>query len=133
MHEAQSEFEVISWEPSAWENAPAAHAELGETRVVKRFIGAISGESEARLLTARTSDHTATYVAIEAFTGEVDGRAGGFTLAHSSTILDGVPVSDYFLVVPDSGTGELEGINGTGSFRVDDAGHHVTLRYDLVR
>ena len=51
-------------------------------------------------------------------TNTLDGRSGSFALPHSGTMTR---------VVPDSGTGELEGLEGTMTIRVDDGRHEYAL------
>ena len=70
-----------------------------------------------------------SYVAIETFTGTLDGRKGSFALAHSGTMQGGKAVL-HVEVVPDSGTGELTGL--TGTMTIDPTrGHAYVFEYTL--
>ena len=59
------------------------------------------------------------------------GRSGGLVLQHDGTLEGGTAKIDW-LVVPGSGTGELSGLRGEGSFAVGHAAPHaVTLDFDF--
>ena len=49
--------------------------------------------------------------------------AGSFVLQHSATMARGTPKASI-AVVPDSGTGELQGISGTMTITVGPDGSH---------
>jgi hypothetical protein len=63
------------------------------------------------------------YVAIERVSGSLEGKSGSFLLQHSSTMTRGVPKQHIF-VIPDSGTGELTGLTGTMTIRIESSGAH---------
>jgi hypothetical protein len=81
---------------------------------------------------AYAHEGSAAYVGVERVTGRVNGRSGSFLYLHSATASgDGQPAS--WSVVPDSGTGELQGLRGQA--RIDilpDGGHVFTLDYELA-
>lgn len=58
-----------------------------------------------------------------------------FNVVHSSTVEggpNGAGASEFFRIVPGSGTRALSGITGTGALWVDaDGTHHFRLDYDL--
>jgi hypothetical protein len=62
---------------------------------------------------------SAGYVAIERVTGTLRGRSGSFALQHSSTMTRGKPLQSV-IVVPDSGTGELAGLEGSMFIEIAD-------------
>jgi hypothetical protein len=70
------------------------------------------------------------YVAMERVTGTLKGRAGSFVLQHSGTMTRGTPTLSV-TVVPDSGTGQLEGITGTLTIKVDQGKHSYEFEYTL--
>jgi Protein of unknown function (DUF3224) len=57
---------------------------------------------------------------------------GTFVFQHGGTIsAEGSHIAG--LIVPDSGTGELEGLRGRGDIAVDDEGvHRLALDYELA-
>ena len=75
------------------------------------------------LATQTETPGSAGYVALERVTGTLKGRSGSFVLQHSATMHRGIPVSSIS-VVPDSGTGELQGISGKMTIAVAADGAH---------
>jgi hypothetical protein len=81
------------------------------------------------MLTATTAVRgSAGYVAIEHVDGTLGGRRGTFVLQHSGTMAGGAQ-SLTITVVPDSGTGELEGLSGELAITVEEGGKHL---YDFA-
>lgn len=72
----------------------------------------------------------AGYVAIEVVTGTLAGKKGSFalqqmaTMSASGTKMEGV-------IVPGSGTGELQGISGRFAIIVAEGKHSYTMEYEL--
>ncbi|WP_341774345.1 DUF3224 domain-containing protein [Burkholderia gladioli] len=91
--------------------APGASA-IGRHAIEKTYHGGLTGHSLGEMLSAgQAQQGKAGYVAIESFEGTLDGRSGGFALAH----LGEMDAGSEFLrigIVPGSGTGELAGIKG---------------------
>jgi len=97
----------------------------------KRFAGDLEGTSKGQMLAAMTSvAGSAGYVAIEQVTGALGGRSGGFVLQHSGTMTRGTPQLTVS-VVPDSGTGELQGLTGTMQIIVEEGRHSYVFDYTL--
>ena len=104
---------------------------LNRNAVYKRFSGGMAGSSEAQMIAAFTgTPGSAGYVAIEHFTGSVDGKPGSFVLQHSGTMNRG-DAQLTVTIVPDSGTGELTGISGTLEIENDEGEHSYVLDYEL--
>jgi hypothetical protein len=83
------------------------------------------------MLTAGTPvKGSAGYVAIERVSGTLHGRGGTFILQHSGTMTRGAPHL-VVTVVPDSGTGELEGLAGTMTIDIRDGAHSYAFAYSL--
>jgi hypothetical protein len=98
----------------------------------KVFEGALAGEARGQMLATRTATPgSAGYVALDRFEGALDGRSGGFSLQHSGT-MDRGTASLSITVVPDSGTGELAGLQGTLAIRIEDGGHFYDFDYRIV-
>ena len=90
----------------------------------KKFHGDLEATSRGQMLAAGTGiEGSAGYVAIEKVDGTLHGRHGTFILQHSGTMTRGAP-GLTIRVVPDSGTGELEGISGTMSIVIGAGGAH---------
>lgn len=107
---------------------------VGVATMRKEYEGEVTGRS-ATLFTS-AFDHargTGTYVAMESFEGVLDGLEGAFNFAHSATTLGEGRQSEFFVIVPSSGTGELAGITGTGGMAVDaDGTHRIWFDYELA-
>ncbi len=103
---------------------------LNRNVVRKEFSGDMVGASEAQMIAAFTgTPGSAGYVAIEHFTGSVDGKSGSFVLQHSGVMNRG-DAQLTVTIVPDSGTGELAGISGTLEIDNDEGQHSYVLGYD---
>lgn len=135
MHAAGT-FTVAAFDPTDLTPAPAIETGLavGVSTMTKEYSGEVAGRS-ATLFTAAfdQASGVGTYLAMESFEGTLGGRTGTFNFAHSATTAgDGGRQGDYFVVVPESGTGELTGITGAGGMAVDpDGTHRIWFDYDL--
>jgi hypothetical protein len=126
---ATGNFEV-RLQALAFEGADAPFR-LGRMSIDKQIFGDLVATTQGQMLSAMTATPgSAGYVAIEKVTGTLHGRRGSFVLQHSSTMQRGVP-SQSIVVVPDSGTDELTGLEGT--FRIDivDGKHLYAFAYRL--
>lgn len=72
----------------------------------------------------------AGYVAMEVVTGTLGGKHGSFALQHSAT-MDQSGQRMNIQVVPGSGTGELKGIAGTFTIKIESGVHSYDLDYTL--
>jgi hypothetical protein len=73
---------------------------------------------------------SAGYVALERVTGKLLGKSGSFVLQHSSIMSRGEPTQSI-TVIPDSDSGELEGLKGTMSVRIEDKQHFYDFEFEL--
>ena len=104
---------------------------LSRNAVSKTFHGEMAGTSEAQMIAAFTATPgSAGYVAIEHFTGSVEGKSGSFVMQHSGLMNRG-DAQLTVTIVPDSGSGELTGISGTLDIDNIDGQHSYALNYDL--
>jgi Protein of unknown function (DUF3224) len=105
---------------------------LGRMLLDKQFHGDLEATSKGTMLSASTSvKGSAGYVAIELVKGSLRGRAGTFVLQHSGTMTRGVPQLSVS-VVPDSGTGQLEGLVGKMAIHMADGRHRYDFEYALA-
>ena len=103
---------------------------LNRNAIRKEFSGDVAGTSEAQMVAAYTATPgSAGYVAIEHFSGSVDGKSGSFVLQHSG-LMDRGEAALTVTIVPDSGTGELAGISGTLEIDNDAGEHSYVLEYE---
>ena len=112
--------------------APAfEESAIGRMSIDKQFHGDLEGTSKGEMLAAQTGvKGSAGYVAMERVTGTLAGRTGTFVLQHSGTMNRGAAHLDLN-VVPDSATGQLEGLTGTMSIDIRDGKHFYTFAYSL--
>jgi len=120
----------VSLKPLPMDNEPGSEM-LGRMSIDKQYTGDLDGASKGQMLTGGTAIKTsAGYVAIELVTGTLKGRKGSFILQHTGVMNRGAP-SLVITVVPDSGTGQLEGIRGTMAIKIDGGKHSYELNYTL--
>lgn len=103
---------------------------LGRLLIDKRFAGDLAATSRGQMLAFRAGvEGSAGYVALEQVTGTLRGRAGSFVLQHSGTMERGAQRLSV-TVVPDSGSGELEGL--AGEMRIVVAGGRHSYEFDYT-
>ena len=106
-----------------------ANKNMARMSIDKQFHGDLEATSKGEMLSAATSvKNSAGYVAMEQVTGTLQGRSGSFVLQHNATMNRGTPQLSI-TVVPDSGTGELEGITGQMDIKIEPGGKHF---YDFA-
>jgi hypothetical protein len=83
------------------------------------------------LTTGISASKSGAYIAMETFTGTLQGKTGGFALHHTGIMRNGTP--DLTInVVPDSGTGQLTGITGKMTIIIAaDGKHSYDFEYTL--
>jgi uncharacterized protein DUF3224 len=126
-------IEMKSWEETTWDGK--AHNEVtGAKQTVGVMVGAYHGALEAtgetRFVMTYTDDDHCSTVGHELVSGTLDGRTGTFVLQHIGRYEDGT-VSGGFTVVPESGTGELAGLSGSGGITWE-AGQSGVYTVDYV-
>ena len=107
-------------------------APVGRMTIDKQFHGELTGTSKGQMVMASSPSvkGSAGYVAIEKVTGTLNGRHGTFYLQHTGTMTRGA--GDLSItVIPDSGTDELEGLQGTMNIHIADGKHSYEFEYDL--
>jgi hypothetical protein len=124
MH-VEGTFEVtMTGEPPALE---AEGITLGRARFDKVFAGPLSATGVVHGVIVRTTDPAVrAYVAMERIEGELEGKRGSFLVAHHA-----VGTSFTLTIMPGSGRGELAGITGTMSIRIEDGLHFYAVDYQL--
>ncbi len=105
---------------------------LGRMSIDKQFHGDLEGTSKGFMLSSAATvvKGSGGYVAMERVTGKLKGRAGSFVLQHSGTMTRGTPELSV-TVVPDSGTGQLEGLAGKMTIKIDEGKHSYEFEYTL--
>jgi hypothetical protein len=127
MAHASGEFEVKMIPQPAEDKAP-----VGKFSLDKKFHGDLEGTSKGEMLAIMTTvQGSAGYVAMEQVTGTLKGRSGTFALQHTGTMTRGAPQLSV-TVVPDSGTGQLVGLSGQMTIKVEGDKHSYEFEYTLA-
>lgn len=104
---------------------------LNRMSIDKTFHGELNASSKGEMLSAMTPvKGSAGYVAIEQVSGKLAGKKGSFVLQHFG-IMDKGEDRLILEVVPDSGSGELEGLSGTMAIIIEDGKHLYEFEYEL--
>jgi hypothetical protein len=119
-HQIQGPFDVKLL-PQEDANDPSGIARL---LLDKAFHGELEATSRGQMLGMRTANNTSGgYVAMEKVTGTLGGKQGTFHLMHYGVGRRGTNTLTLE-VVPDSGTGALEGLSGSMRIVIKDGGAH---------
>lgn len=129
MTHARGTFEVtLTPQPSSDSPQAATHVRMS---IDKQFHGDLEATSKGEMLAAGTAvKGSAGYVAIEKVTGALGDRTGTFILQHSGVMTRG-DGQLTITVVPDSGTGDLEGLAGTMGIIIEGSKHLYTFDYSF--
>jgi hypothetical protein len=104
---------------------------LSRMSLDKVYHGDLEATAVGEMLAGMTpTEGSAGYVAIERVTGTLAGRTGTFLLQHNGLMNRGAP-SLVINVIPDSGTGELEGLAGTMQIIIEGGAHRYAFDYTL--
>ena len=128
---AKGTFTIDSWDANGREVDVDTAAPLVGAFIVRTLEGPeIVGRSQVLFTGAFNEEHgSGTYVAIDAFEGEILGRRGTLNFWHTSTVRRGSFVAEdaALRIVPDSGTGALAGARGSGTIHGDESGERIEL------
>jgi hypothetical protein len=125
-----------SWDESRIAEVDPAHA-IARATFTTTYAGDADGESTCFLLLSyvggdpdKPETLVGPYVGYEQVSATLAGRSGTFVLEERGEHTGGVARTEV-RVVPDSGTGELAGLRGEGSYAADAMEYTLTLDYDL--
>jgi hypothetical protein len=128
---ANATFEVKSWDEQT-SNEVDGRLKLTRASVVFAYKGDLEGQSAVEYLMLYRDDESAFVVGLERLTGQLAGKTGTFVLEHRGKYADGV-ASAACTIMPDSGTGDLKGLHGSGtSTALKDGTTKLTLDYDFA-
>jgi Protein of unknown function (DUF3224) len=116
--QATGSYTITSWDEKTWDGKPwneVPGSKVTHSKVRQTFSGGIEGQAICQQLVAYSSDTYASFVGLHQVTGSVEGRSGSFVLQSSGIYTDNTARVTWF-VVPGSGTGELAGLSGQGSY-----------------
>jgi hypothetical protein len=105
---------------------------LGRMMLDKQYHGELEASGKGEMLTAGSPAKGAGgYVAMEKVNGTLNGRPGSFVLQHIGTMSNNTSQMTI-IIVPGSGTGQLEGIAGKLTITISPTGKHsYNLEYTL--
>ena len=126
MHHAHGTFTVKSAPLT-----PAPAEGLSRFSIDKEIHGDLEATSKGEMYAGGDySKGAAGYVAIEMVTGTLGGKRGSFAIQQMGTMDQNGPKMTA-VVVPGSGTGELQGIAGTMTIMIAGGVHSYDLEYTL--
>lgn len=107
---------------------------IGRLALSKTFTGDLVGTGKGQMLGSQgeADKNTGGYVAMERVTGTLKGKKGSFSLQHHGT-MDGGKYEMNIYVVPGSGTGELAGIAGKFTIKIEGGKHFYEFAYTLPK
>ena len=123
-------FQVTLWDLKPFDETADAPTLLRGI-VKKTFDGELKGESTGEILMYFASDGSAGYTVMDKVSGELCGRTGTFIMMHGATHTPAETSRAGGIIAPNSGTGELKGINGTVEFKSDENGKNIILDFSL--
>jgi uncharacterized protein DUF3224 len=130
MAEAKGIFEIKNWDEKTYEELPNG-GKLSEAKVTQKFTGDITGEGSVIWLMAYPEPKTAQFVGIQRIVGTIDGRKGSF-VAETTGTFDGTIAKWQCSIIEGSGTDELAGISGEGTFQAPHGSKaEYEIEYDL--
>ena len=123
---AQGTFEIKDWDEKTYQELDGG-GKLTEAKVTQKFTGDIEGEGSVIWLMAYTDPKTATFVGIQRVVGSIGGKKGSFLIVTNG-VFDGKTAQGDWSLIEGSGTDDLEGISGEGTF---GAPHGSTAEYEI--
>lgn len=107
-------FKIESWDETAFSKSEDG-PKLNRASVTQSYSGALEASGTIEYLMATFRGDVSTFIGIEEIIGKLEDKSGSFLLQHNGTHEDGEAKST-FEIIPHSGTGELEGISGSGHY-----------------
>jgi hypothetical protein len=127
MSKATGTFSVTGGSEQTIHEAPG---EVRLTRVsgTQRFSGSIVGDGSVDWVFCYRPDRSARFLGLQRLEGSMEGRTGSLVM-ESTGNHDGKQSNGRWRVIPGSGTGQLAGISGEGTFDAP-GGPEVTYELD---
>lgn len=114
MTKASGTFHVESWDEHTYGELDGG-GKLTRASVTQTFAGDIAGEGSVEYLMCSVPGATTRVLGLQRIDGRLGGRSGSFVLETAATF-DGQQVKGAWSVLSGSGTGELAGLRGDGTF-----------------
>lgn len=117
-----------------WSETTASEIEGGgkltHVSCIDTFHGDIHGEAKTEYVMVYRADGSGSFIGFEHVIGQIAGRSGSFVFQIHGTFGVG-SVEGAWVVMPDSGTGDLRGLRGEGGYAWDGKATTFTLDYDF--
>ena len=127
---AKGTFEVTDWDEKPFAQIGNG-GKLTKASVKGKLAGDITGDVHTEWLMCYASENDATSVGFQKIDGTIDGKRGSFVIENDG-IFDGKKARGNWSVMPGSGSGELAGLSGEGTFDSPKGTKATfTLDYDL--
>lgn len=129
MQTAKGTIHHNNWDEKPYHEASPQKSTMATIDIV--LDGDLEATAPTRFLMQYPDPETCHYAGYMLVTGKLGGRAGSFILYETGVWSGGVARSNW-QIVENSGTGELKGITGTGSYAAQhDKSVHYELNYSL--
>lgn len=109
------EFKLTSWDEETYSER-AGSRKLTRAEVTQELDGEVEGKGSVVWLMSYADDGTAHFVGLQQFDGTIGERTGTVVLETIGDF-DGGEAKWKATVVEGSGTGDWDGMRGTGAFR----------------
>jgi hypothetical protein len=132
---------VATYTPIKWDEEPyeliSANMKITKASVAFAFAGQIEGHASVQyLMFYRDYDEKdphkagANYVGLIRLQGKLNGRPGSFAMEDRG-IFEGGTARSILTIIPGSGTGELRGVTGKGTYVATQKSCNCELEYEL--
>ncbi|MFE2185724.1 DUF3224 domain-containing protein [Streptomyces sp. NPDC059455] len=131
-------FTYADWQETALEETEGTEGAEGGAKLARAVVtNAFSGGIEAPRTSCQYAitylpDKTGVCCGYELLTGTLDGRAGSFVVVQHASWGEDATVRCAFEVVPGSGTGELTGLTGSGTFSAVQGESEIPYGFDYT-
>jgi hypothetical protein len=129
MPSARGTIEITSLGEDAYRDA-AGEPRLTRAHGAQRFTGDIQADGQVEWLACYLPSGSARLIGLQRVAGSVDGRTGAFVM-EATADHDGHNSTGTWTILPASGTGELAGIRGSGTFEAEGPAVRYHLDYEL--
>ena len=111
---AEGAFTVASWEEDTFQDLAGQEERLTKARMGFQLSGDLAGDLVSDTLMYYREDGTAEYTGLQRFTGQIAGRAGTCVMIADGGYNGGEARSTW-RIIPCSGSGDLAGLEGSGT------------------
>lgn len=126
----ESTFRIEKWDEEPIEVYEGGR-KTSRASVKKSYSGDVEGIGSLEYLMVYTQEDSAYFVGMEKVEGCVREHSGSFVLQHVGTFEQG-EAKATLMILPGSGTGDLVGISGEGSFALRHARDYAFhMQYEL--